>query len=121
MFVREQTLLCLLYSSYGTDPGFDAHVRENQGAYQRTNLCEARGVCRWRNTVGREGRWCISVPPPPPQLATFLRQQMEGQEDPQTPEISHEPQTPRQAPRVAVGDTVNVFKGLVHMYEEIRQ
>ncbi len=36
---------------------------------------------------------------------------MEGQEDPQTPGPSHEPQTPRQAPRVAVGDTVNVFQG----------
>ena len=36
---------------------------------------------------------------------------MEGQEDPQTPEPSHELQTPRQAPRVAVGDTVNVFQG----------
>ncbi len=43
MFARIQTLVCLLCSSYETDPGFDAHVRENHGVYQRTNLCEVRG------------------------------------------------------------------------------
>ncbi len=51
---------------------------------------------------------CLS----PPLYPLHPPQQMDGHLGLQIPESSHEPQTPRQTERVAVGDTVNVFQGI---------